>query len=337
MVKGLVSIVLINWNGIRDLKDCLPSLRKVRYPKVEIILVDHGSKDGSIEYVKKNFSEIKLIEAKKNLGFALGNNVGYRKTKGEYILLLNNDTVVEDDFLDYLVEALKEKGVGVVQPKIIFADTRKLQTAGTYLTNSGFLYHVGYDKNPRDRKYNKKTKIFSANGACMLIKREVIEKVGLFDKDFFLYFEETDFCWRAWLAGYLILYEPRAVIYHKGSRATKTLPSAFVNFHSFKNRINTIIKNAGSLELMRILPLQTFLCIMVAGFFFLVGRVKLGTSIFLAIFWNLKNIRKTLRKRKIVQKKIRKIADDEIAPIIKKKVKPVYYYYLFTGLEGYED
>lgn len=337
MVKGLVSIVLINWNGIIDLKDCLPSLRKVKYPKVEIILVDHGSKDGSIEYVKKNFPEIKLIETKKNLGFALGNNVGYEKTKGEYVLILNNDTIVTSDFLDYLVETLRAEGVGVVQPKIIFADTKKLQTAGTYLTNSGFLYHVGYDKNPREKKYNNRTKIFSANGACMLIKREIIGKVGLFDKDFFLYFEETDFCWRVWLAGYSILYEPRAVIFHKGSRATKTLPSAFVNFHSFKNRINTIIKNAGVLELIKILPLHIFLCFIAACFFFLMGKVKLGTSVLNAIFWNLANMRKTLGKRKIVQEKIREISDKSLMKIIKRKVRPIYFYYLFTGLERYED
>lgn len=337
MVKGLVSIVIINWNGIRDLKDCLPSLRKVKYPKIEIILVDHGSKDGSIEYVKKNFPKVKLIEAKKNLGFALGNNVGYEKTKGEYVLILNNDTVVENDFLDYLVETLNGKGVGIVQPKIIFADTKKLQSAGTYLTNSGFLYHIGYDKNPRDKKYNKKSKIFSANGSCMLIKRDVIEEVGLFDRDFFLYFEETDFCWRAWLAGYSVLYEPRAVIYHKGGRATKRLPSSFVNFHSFKNRINALIKNLGSPELVKILLPHLLLCQLAAFSFLLRGGLKVAISAEQAILWNLSNLGKTLRKRKKVQQKIRKVNDIVLMDTIKKKVRLSYYYYLFKGLEKYED
>lgn len=337
MVKGLISIVIINWNGLNDLKDCLPSLRKVKYPKTEIVLVDHGSKDGSIEYVKKNFPEVKLIEAGRNLGFAQGNNVGYKNTKGEYILLLNNDTIVTPNFLNYLIETLKDERIGVVQPKIIFADSKKLQSAGTYLTSSGFLYHVGYDKNPREKKYNRITKIFSANGSCMLIKREVIEKVGLFDKDFFLYFEETDFCWRVWLAGFSIYYEPRAVIYHKGGRATKTLPTAFVNFHSFKNRINALLKNLGIFVLIKILPFHLILCQMAALLFLLRGGFKVAISIERAIFWNIANLDKTLKKRKKVQKKIRTIEDFLLMRSIKKNVKLSYYYYLFKGLEGYKD
>lgn len=337
MLKGLVSIVIINWNGIDDLKDCLPSLRKVKYPKVEIIMVDHGSSDGSVEFVKKHYPEVFLLEKKKNLGFAKGNNVGFQKTKGKYILFLNNDTTVNPDFLDILVESIQRRGVGVVQPKIIFADTKKLQSAGTYLTNSGFLYHIGYDKNARDKKYNQKTEIFSANGSCMLAKREVIKKVGLFDEDFFLYFEETDFCWRAWLAGYSVLYEPKAVIYHKGGRATKRLPSSFVNFHSFKNRINALMKNLGGLELVKILPLHLLLCQLAFFSFLLKGGLKVAISTEQAILWNLANLGHTLRKRKRVQQKIRKVEDALLMGSIKKKVRPSYYYYLFKGLEKYED
>lgn len=335
--KKLVSIVIINWNGIGDLKDLLPSLKKVKYKNFETIIVDHGSTDGSIEYVKKNYPKIKLLEKKRNLGFALGNNVGVKKAKGEYILLLNNDTIVKPDFLGRLVVGLEEENIGVVQPKIIFADSKKLQSAGTYFTNTGFLYHVGYNKDPNLAKYNKRKEIFSANGSCMLIKREVIEKVGLFDKDFFLYFEETDFCWRVWLAGYKIIYEPKAVILHKGGRATKRLPSSFVNFHSFKNRINTLIKNLGTFELMKVLPVHLFLCQVASISFLARGGIKVALLTQHAIFWNIFNLGRTLKKRKRVQEKIRKVGDRELMRTVKSKVRPPYYYYLFAGLEKYED
>lgn len=336
--KKLVSIIIINWNGISDLKDLLPSLKKVKYKNFETIIVDHGSTDGSIEYVKKNYPKIKLLEKKKNLGFALGNNVGVKEAKGEYILLLNNDTIVKPDFLTNLVDFIEsDSKIGVVQPKIIFADSKKLQSAGTYLTNTGFLYHVGFDKDPNLAKYNKRKEIFSANGACMLIKREVIKKVGLFDKDFFLYFEETDFCWRVWLTGYTIKYVPEAVIYHKGGKATKTLPSAFINFHSFKNRINALIKNLGTWELVKILPIQLIFTQVAAVSFLVRGGFQVALSTEKAVFWNMINLPKTLRKRKRVQEKFRKTEDKELMNRVKKKVKLAYYYYLFTGLEKYKD
>ncbi len=335
--KNLVSIIIINWNGIKDLKDLMPSLKKVKYKNFETIIVDHGSTDGSIEYIKKYHPKVKLLEKGKNLGFAKGNNVGYKSSSGEYVLFLNNDTVVEPGFLNYLVEALKDKKIAVVQPKIIFADSKKLQSAGTFFTDTGFLYHYGYDKDPTDEKYNKPSEIFSANGSCMLVKREVIEKVGLFDEDFFLYFEETDFCWRVWLAGYFIKYIPESVIYHKGGRATKRLPSAFINFHSSKNRINAILKNLDLFGLVRILPIQLILNGLATLVFLLKGGFSVAWSMQRAIFWNIKNTRDTLNKRKKVQEEIRKISDDEIFSRVKKNVRPSYYLYLFLGLEKYED
>jgi GT2 family glycosyltransferase len=335
--KGLVSIVIVNWNGISNLKDLFPSLEKVKYKNFEIIIVDHGSTDGSLEYIRKNYPKTKVLAKNKNLGFALGNNVGVREARGEYILLLNNDTLIEPDFLDYLVNAIKNENVGVVQPKIIFADSKKLQSAGTYLTSYGFLYHLGYDKNPEDKKYQKSYEIFSANGSCMLIKHEVIDKVGLFDKDFFLYFEETDFCWRVWLAGYTIKYIPKAVIYHKGGRTAKTLSSTFINFHSFKNRIAAIIKNAGVWELTKTLTLHLILCQGIFLIYLCLFKLKFAFSIQNAIYWNLINFKRTFRKRKLIQKSFRKVSDSLLAPRIKRSIKLSYFYYLFKGLEYYKD
>ncbi len=336
--KGLVSIVTINLNGLENLRDLLPSLLKLKYKNVEMIIVDHGSTDGSIEYIKRHYPRVKLLEKKKNLGFAKGNNLGVKETKGEYVLLLNDDTVVQPNLLTELVAALeKEKILGVVQPKIIFVDSRKLQSAGAFLTSSGFLYHFGYDKNPKLKKYNESSEIFSANGSCMLIKREVIDKVGLFDDEFFLYFEETDFCWRVWLAGYIIKYVPTTSIFHKGGSTTRKLPTAFINFHSFKNRISAIIKNLGLWELIKTLPIHLLLTQAVVFSFLLRGRVGVAISIQQAVFWNLTHLGKTLNNRKKVQEKLRKISDKKLMKRVKKKVRLLYYYYLFTELENYKD
>lgn len=337
MKKGLVSIIIVNTNSLHNLKGVLPSLKKIKYKNTETIVVDHASTDGSIEYIKKNYPKVKLLEKKKNLGFAKGNNVGLKEASGEYILLLNDDTLVEPDFLNILVDAIKEEGVGVVQPKILFEDSKKLQSAGTFLTSSGFLYHYGYDKNPKSKKYNKSFDIFSANGSCMLIRREVISKVGLFDEDFFLYFEETDFCWRVWLNGYTVRYIPTSKIYHKGGRTTKKLPSAFVNFHSFKNRINAMIKNLGFVNLVWMLPLQIAFNEVASFMFLFRGGFSVAFSVQRAMVWNLVVLRKTLSKRRKVQNKYRKISDKKLFSKIKRKVKASYYLYLFTGLDKYKD
>lgn len=338
--EKLVSIIIANWNSKDDLEECLNSLVKIDYKNIEIIVVDNGSTDGSIELVEEYSRKIvlRLIKYRTNLGFAIPNNDGFKKAKGEYILLLNNDTTVEKDFLTKLVSVLeKDEKSGVVQPKIIFADSRELQAGGSFLTNTGFLYHFGFGKNPKAAKYRKRMEIFSANGACMLIKRSVIEEVGLFDPDYFAYFEETDFCWRVWLNGYKILFVPSAVIFHKGGKTAKRFASSFINFHSFKNRINTLIKNLGTKELIKILPLHLLFCELATLVYILLAKPKAAFAIQRAIYWNIVNLGATLKKRLSVQNRIRRIGDRKLMPQIMRAVRPSYYYYLFTGLERYED
>lgn len=338
MTKKLISVIIINWNGKKHLSYCLSSLERINYPNFEVIVVDNASIDGSVEYIKKNFSQVKVIQNKKNLGFAEANNIGFKKAKGEYILLLNNDTKVTPNFLTELVRVMEsDKKIGAVQPKIIFMDSKRLQAGGSFLTKTGFLYHFGCQKNPDDKKYNQPLEIFSTSGSCLLIRRKVIEKVGLFDPDFFCYFEETDFCWRVWLAGYKILYLPTAMIYHKGSQTARRLKLSFVEFHSFKNRICSLIKNLGALELFKILPVHLIFCQLAVLGFFIKGQLADAWAIYKAIGWNFLCLRETLEKRRKIQGKIRKISDRRLMPKIKRPVRPLYYYYLFKGLEKYED
>lgn len=330
MKRDLVSIIIVNWNGIEHLKKCLPSLTGQSYKKIEIILVDNGSRDGSVDFVKKYFPKIKIIKNKKNLGFAEGNNIGYKYCNGEFILFLNNDTKVTPDFLIKLLKPLKNNPtIGGVQSKILFMDDpKRLDAVGSFLTNTGFLYHLGVYKIDSP-KFNKEIDIFSAKGACMCFKRQVLEEVAIngdiLDSRFFAYFEETDLCHRVWLLGYRIVYVPSSVIYHKYGATSQRLRKPFIEYHSYKNRIAAYIKNLGFINLLKILFLHLVSVQALSLVFMLRGKLTIFLSIQRAILWNILNIKETLEYRKIVQNKIRTVKDDIIFPQIVKNPGVTYY------------
>lgn len=323
MSKPLVSIIIVNWNGGEVFENCLKSLSKIDYPNWELIVVDNGSTDGS-EKLPQNYKSpirnYKLIKNKTNLGFALPNNQGYKRSKGRYILLLNNDTKVSPDFLNVLVEKMeKEKELGVVQPKIFVMDRPKyLDNAGSFLTRTGFLQHWGFGRKD-GKEFNTEREIFSAKGACMLIRRELIEKTGLFDEEFVSYMEESDFCWRAWLLGYKVKYYPKTHIYHKVGMTSKRMSQIRINYHSMKNRIASLHKNLEIKNLLLILGLHTLL-VCGLGFYYLL-KLQLGKAgmIFKAILWDVRNLPKLTGKRKAVQK-LRVKTDREIFESIMRKV-----------------
>lgn len=341
-MKKLVSVIIVNWNGKHFLKECLTSLYNQNYKNIEVIFVDNNSKDGSVEYVRESFPKTKIIINKENLGFAEGNNVGYKHATGDYILFLNNDTKVTKNFILELVKVLKgDKKIGGAQSKILLMDDpTKLDSVGAFLTNTGFLYHYGIAKKDSP-KYNEQIDIYSAKGACMIFKREVLEKIKvdgeILDSRYFAYFEETDMCHRIWLSGYRIVFAPKSVIYHKMGGTSAKLNNAFVQYHSFKNRINSYTKNLGAVELLKILPIHILLC----EFFSLFSLLRLRFQLFLliqkAILWNIKEFIQTFSKRKYIQTKIRKRTDNSFFSIITSKVKINYYIYLLSGLSEYED
>ena len=338
-----VSIIVLNWNGKKFLKNCLDSLAQLTYPQLEIIVVDNNSKDGSQEFLKENYRKAILIENKENYGFAKGNNIGLKASTGDYILILNNDTVVAPNFLEPLIRDFKDNPrIACLQPQIRLSKSEQLlDGAGAFLTPTGFLYHFGYLKDRMQLKYNKKMEIFSAKGACMLLRRKAIEEVGLFDEDFFIFFEETDLCFRFWLAGYSVMYEPKSVIYHLGGGDT-TSSNSYQHekraYLSFRNMICCYIKNFGTKNLITIFPIFLILLLSLSFYYCIALRFNLMKIILRSIFWNIKNIRKTIDKRMIVQKRIRKLPDALINKQIIRNPKMSYYYYLFIGeLELYAE
>lgn len=318
-----VSIIIPNWNGGKVFKNCIKSLSKINYPHWELIVIDNGSIDGSeqvIDLIKLPSYKKKLLINKQNLGYSKANNQGFKVSLGKYILILNNDTTVKKDFLGKLVSRIEsDRIIGVIQPKIMVMDKPTLlDNSGSFLTKLGLLQHWGYMERDKE-EFNKERTIFSAKGACMLIRREVIEKVGLFDEDFGSYFEESDFCWRVWLAGFKILYYPNAVVCHKVGFTSKKQDQIMVNYHSIKNRLASIIINLSIANLLIIGGLHLLLLNGLAIYYLLRFRIAKSFMIYQALVWNIKSLPQTLQKRNFVQK-ARIKQDSEIFKFIMQKI-----------------
>ncbi|MFZ5799978.1 MAG: glycosyltransferase [Candidatus Omnitrophota bacterium] len=320
----MVSVIIPTLNSGSHLAAGLKSLSVQDYAPIEIIVV--VNKAGAVADLRQVFPGIIWIENKTNLGFAAANNQGAAAAEGEYLLFLNDDVEVEPDFLTKLMKRTEEEpAVGICQSKILLMqDHTLLDTAGSFFTFCGFLQHLGHREKDLGQ-YDKLKEIFSPKGACMLVRREAIQKAGLFDEDFFAFFEETDLAWRVWLAGFRVELVSDSRVYHKvGATATK-LPSAFIDYHSFKNRICALIKNLEFKNLLLILPIHIFLCLGL-GFLYLVSlRFSNAFSIIQAMLWNIFHLPGTLSKRNYVQKKIRLKSDAEIFAKTRVNFSPAYF------------
>jgi len=333
-----ISIIIVNYNGKRYLKDCLSSITENSYKNYEVIFVDNGSSDGSVDYVAGHFPQVKIVKNEENLGFAGGNNAGVKLAKGDFVLLINNDTRIERDFLTQFVRAFLEiPNLGCAQSKIVLmANPEKIDSCGSFLTDALFLYHYGYDKDQALLIYNEPFPIFSAKGASMLIRKEVIDKVGLFDDDFWCYYEETDFCHRLWLAGYESWYYPKAKIYHALGGTSLTFDNSYVQFQNFKNKLLSYLKNFEGKTLIKVIPGYLFINMGLSFYWLFLGKPKHFFSLYRAIGWNLSHLPKTMAKRKKIQL-LRSQSDEEIFKKVKINPGLSYYYYQFHGLENYKD
>ncbi len=215
-----IIIVVVNWNGKDVTLDCLRSIKNVTYPKYTVIVVDNASSDHSVESFRSEFPEVVVLKQEKNLRFAGGNNVGikYAMEHGaEAVLLLNNDTTVHPEFLTHLVERLKkDPATGMVAPKIYYHDDQKrIWFAGGEISLwTGTMRHTGIREIDHGQ-HDQPGKIDYATGCCVLVRSSAIEKVGVLDESYFIYTEDADWSMRVRKAGFTILYEPAAKVWHK--------------------------------------------------------------------------------------------------------------------------
>jgi len=225
MVKNnsnpLVSIIILNYNAGNLLLNCVDSVFKSTYPNFEVLVVDNLSTDNSHIRCKEKFEKIQLIENKENLGYCEGNNVGIRNANGEFIIILNPDTVVEPNWLNHLMFAYNKFGEGLYQPKFFSLNEKLvLQSTGNMLHIFGFGFAKDKGKTD-DEKTELVEKINYASGTCLFTSKIVLDKIGLLDPFLFLYHDDLDLGWRAAHVGINSFYVPKSIIYHAESYSIK--------------------------------------------------------------------------------------------------------------------
>jgi GT2 family glycosyltransferase len=286
-----VSIVSINYNGAQVTCEMLDSLKKITYPNFEVIIVDNASKeDPSIIFEKHPW--IKFIRSDKNLGFAGGNNLGFKQATGKYFLMLNNDTEVPEGFLEPLVQRMEsDSKIGAASPKIIFHHTPgMLQFAGFEPINPFTVRGnaIGFGKQDNG-DFDQSMPTSRAHGAAMMVSRKVVEEIGLMADLYFLYYEEMDYCERIKNAGYSIWYEAESKIYHKESMATGK-GSTLKTYYLTRNRILYQRRNVKGITLFVSLLFLTFVSIPKNTLQYLLkGKTDMLKAFYKGVIWNLTN------------------------------------------------
>jgi len=246
----LVSIITINFNQLPVTMELLASLRQLTYPNVEVIVVDNCSATDPTREIKSIYPQVMVVASPQNLGFAGGNNLGIKASKGEYLLLLNNDTEVAPDFLEPLVDLLKNNpGAGAASPKILYYNSDNIiQYAGSTCVNplTGRNKRLGFmEKDMGQHDQLRETDL--AHGCAMMVPKKVIEKVGLMPELFFLYYEEIDWCETIKRAGYRIFFVPDSTVYHKESMSVGK-NSTLKTYYMTRNRLLYMRRNSAGLR-----------------------------------------------------------------------------------------
>ncbi|MBC7485467.1 MAG: glycosyltransferase family 2 protein [Cytophagaceae bacterium] len=288
--EPLVSIVTVNYNGVKVTSEFLDSIQHLTYPQVEVIVVDNASAENA-DVLKERYPWIILIKSPVNTGFAGGNNLGFQVAKGKYLLMLNNDTEVAPDFLEPLVKKMEEENtVGAVSSKVVFFNTDNiLQYAGAgrihpITGRGGFI-----GTNEKDVFQYPSAQTGHAHGAAMMVKREVIEKIGLMADLYFLYYEELDFCERIKNAGYSIWYIAESVVYHKESM-TVGRENPLKTYYMTRNRILFLRRNKKPLMVMLFMLYFTFIAVPKNSLGYLVrGKLNLLVAFLKGYAWNFFN------------------------------------------------
>jgi GT2 family glycosyltransferase len=254
MNRSRSSVVIPNVNGEQFLPDCLTALRGQTDTDFEVIMVDNGSTDGSLALVRNSFPEVRVIELGDNVGFAKAMNVGIEAATGEYVVFLNNDTRVAPDWLAELVACLERRpqAAAAGSRTLLMRDESLIDGAGDVMDWT-FLPHPRGHGGPDSKRYREEMQVTTVSAAACAWRAEALRDIGLFDEDFFIYYEDVDLGLRARLLGYESWYAPRSVALHARGAWTAGR-SEFTFFHPVKNRWFMIVKNVPALLLLRHLP-----------------------------------------------------------------------------------
>lgn len=322
----LVSVIILNYNGREFLNDCLESVLTSDYENLEVLLADNASSDDSLNKAKERFGNnprLRIIYNSENLLYTGGNNAGIKAAKGDYLVILNNDTLVDRRWLKESIPLMQaDEHIGAAQPKVLVygSNPPRIDYIGGSIDRFGFTRGIEAG-NIDDGHLEQARNIFYAAGTVMIIKKNALDLVGLFDESFGMHWEDTDLSWRIRLAGYNIISIPKSIVYHKGSRTmSANVKKPVISWYIRKNRIAGLIKNYNAINTI----------IYVAGILFIYlilflkelvfeRRPLLAMSSVSAILWNVKQLPYLLRERKKIQGSIRKISDNNIIALMEPR------------------
>lgn len=249
-LNPLVSIVVLNWNRKRFIGPFMKTVINQTYPKdrLELLFTDNDSHDGSVQYIKDKYGDLpylRVIQNEKNYGYSKGNNLGIRQAKGDYVLVCNNDLELDKSLVRELVSAAEKHNSSITTAKLMYLNKPGIiNNAGSRLAPDSTwpTYEIGKDEKDQGQ-YDKDREITAFCGACVLIRRDFLQTVGMFDSKFFMYFEDGDLSWRGQKAGHKYYYAPKAIAYHfhTGSSAEG---SPLFNHFVGRNRLLIMLKNA---------------------------------------------------------------------------------------------
>jgi len=316
-----VTLIVLNHNSLNKFGEeaykYLESIVNTEYDNLEIVIVDNGSTDGSIDEIEKRFenlNNVKIVRSRANLGYAGGNNLGFKLygRGSKYVAFINNDVEVESDWLKKIIEVMEnDPKIAAAQPKILQLKRRELiDSLGGLIDRLGRAYDLFHNLGDK-KNITKPFEVFYARGAAIIIRSEVFDKLGGFDPDYFIYYEETDLCWRMRLLGYRVITVPTSKIYHLGGGTTggPTLKTIYLRR---RNQLTTLLKNYSLKNILKYVPI---LSILYVGYALKRLMIRKDIAMFrvyvLAILWNFKNLKKVIIKRKVVQSS-RRVSDDEM-------------------------
>ncbi len=309
--EPLVSVIVVNYNGKKYLKNCFDSLSRVDYKNSEVILVDNGSKDGSVDFIKNNYPEVKILELGENLGLAVASNRGAEVANGEFLFFLNNDTIVDSEILKELVKTAKsDLKIGACACDVFTYDGKKEIGLGLSCDRFGYpCFNLG--------------DVFYPD-AAIFVRRKVFEEIGGYDQKLFLYGEDRDLCWRIWLQGYYIAPVKSAHFFHDSACTLigneKYETNVWKRELGERNLIRSMIKNYSFSTLLVILPQYLALSFLEVLALVLKGQFRVvSQAYFKAYLWNIKNFSDTLKEHKRVNRK-RAVSDKLIRKIMSKHI-----------------
>jgi hypothetical protein len=309
----VLTVIVVNWNGRRLLPECISSLIGQSIGELEILLVDNGSLDDSLDFVRHEFPKVRILTLDRNYGVAGGNNRGIQNTSAEFIALLNNDAVADSHWAERLLDFAQDPRVGIVASRVLLhGDRLTLDSAGDGMTTVGVGYKRGH-LSPAN-SYSSVEEVFGASGCAMLLRRSMLEDIGAFDEDFFLLYEDSDLCFRARLRGWKCLYAPEAVVYHKLNASVGKLSRVHV-FYGQRNLEYVYFKNMPGWLVWRHLPAH--LLNMLLALFYFAAKGQLSNCIKGKIEL-VRNFRRVLQKRREIQA-LRTASCEEIEGMLERR------------------